>query len=71
MHTEVLAHRLLAELRLVASEGGGGAAAVAAARWVGAHRCEAALAAAAGADETDEVLDLVAHVLLSLEPEPA
>lgn len=68
MHTEVLAQRLLAELRLVASEGGGETAAVAAARWVGAGRCEAALAVAAGSDESDEVLDLVAHVLLALAP---
>ena len=66
MHTEVLAHRLLAELRLVASEGGGESAAGAAARWVGAARCDAALAVAAEADETDEVLDLVAHVRRSL-----
>lgn len=70
MHSEVLAHRLLDELRLVASEGGGGASAVAAARWVGAHRCDA-LAVAAGSDETDEVLDLVAHVVLWMAPDPA
>lgn len=71
MHSDVLAHRLLAELRLVASEGGGGTAAVAAARWVGAHRRDAVQAVAVGAAESDEVRHLVAHVLLALEPAPA
>ncbi len=72
MHTEALAHRLLAELRLVATEGGGGASAVAAARWVGAHRTDVAThPVVSGSVETAEVLDLVAHVLLSLQPAPA
>lgn len=71
MNTAVLARRLLDELRLVAHEGGGQTAAVAAARWVGAHRADVALAASVEPGETDEVLDLVALVLVSLEPATA
>ena len=69
MNTDVLAQRLLAELRLVASDGGGRVAAVAAARWVGAYREDVAThPLVSGCDETAAVRLLVDHVRRSLLP---